>query len=212
MPLGDSRTEARLRAILDAAVDAIVTIDTQGVIEAVNPAVTRIFGYAPEELLGRNVSVLMPPSDAEHHDDYIRRYLDTGQPRIIGIGREVTARRRDGTLFPVHLSVGEAELEGRRIFIGIVRDISDLKAAEDALRKERDFAESLIAKAQAIVVVLDPEGRVVRHNPYLEQLTGYRSEEIQGADWFERFLPEADREAIRRVFRSTLDEIGRAHV
>ena len=114
-----------MRAIFDAAVDSLLIIDEDGVIQALNSPAVRAFGYADEdELLGRNVSMLMPSPDRELHDSYIRAYLKTGRGRIIGLGRSMTAKRFDGTTFPVHVSISEFEHEGRRLFAGIVHDES----------------------------------------------------------------------------------------
>ncbi|MFI5397801.1 MAG: PAS domain S-box protein [Candidatus Binatia bacterium] len=136
---------ARTRAILDAAVDGILTIDERGIIESANPAAEKLFGYSMDEMIGRNVSMLMPPPFREHHDDYLTAYLRTGQRKIIGIGREVVGQRRDGTTFPLDLSVSEVVLSDRRIFTGIVRDASQRKLAEEeraaALRGERRARE-----------------------------------------------------------------------
>ena len=101
-----------LRALIDSAVDGIIVIDAQGRIETFNPAAERLFGYRQEEVAGRNVTVLMPSPYREEHDRYLSRYLETGHAKIIGIGREVTGLRRDGTTFPLHLSVGEFEIDG----------------------------------------------------------------------------------------------------
>ncbi len=125
--------EVRLRAILDNAVDAIITIDETGMIETVNPATEKIFGFSAAELIGNNVSMLMPSPDRERHNGYLADYLSGGEGRIIGIGREVMARRKDGTTFPTHLAVSEIRLGSRRFFTGIVRDISDVKEAERKL-------------------------------------------------------------------------------
>ena len=130
--------EARLNAILDTAVDGIITIDDRGIIESVNPATERIFGFAAEELVGRNVRVLMPPPFHDEHDGYLARYLDTGEARIIGIGREVEAQRKDGSRFPVELAVSEINIAGRRLFTGVLRDISDRRMAEEDARKRRE--------------------------------------------------------------------------
>jgi two-component system sensor kinase FixL len=116
---------ARWQAIVDTATEAIVTIDTAGLIESVNGAASRMFGYAADELVGRNVKVLMPEPYRGEHDGYVQRYLRTGERHIIGIGREVKALRKDGTQFPIMLSVGEAEVAGRRFFTGMIRDITD---------------------------------------------------------------------------------------
>ncbi|MDB5971348.1 MAG: Two-component system, LuxR family, sensor kinase FixL [Hydrocarboniphaga sp.] len=129
------------RAILDTAVDGIITIDEHGLIQSFNGAAERIFGYRADEVLGLNISLLMPEPYRHQHDGYIEAYRSSGQARIIGIGREVEGRRRDGSVFPMDLSVGEIHLPGRRLFTGITRDITDRKAAEaDAQRRLNDLA------------------------------------------------------------------------
>ncbi|MFQ5506433.1 MAG: nitrogen regulation protein NR(II) [Planctomycetota bacterium] len=117
--------EARLLAIFDNAVECIVTIDGRGIIESVNPAAEQAFGYRTAEIAGQNVSMLMPSPYRDEHDEYLRRYLDTGEKRIIGIGREVVGQRKDGSTFPVHISVSEFTVGGRQLFTGILRDISE---------------------------------------------------------------------------------------
>ncbi|MEZ5302267.1 MAG: PAS domain S-box protein [Verrucomicrobiales bacterium] len=122
------------RAVLNTAVNAILTMGEDGVIISANKAVEKIFGYAEGELIGQKVNILMPAPYSREHDAYVNRYVETGERRIIGIGREVTAKRKDGTIFPCDLSVGEFYLaDGRRLFTGIVRDISERKSLEDRL-------------------------------------------------------------------------------
>jgi PAS domain S-box-containing protein len=134
---------AKLKGILESAVTAIITIDECGLIEGVNPATERLFGYGASELIGQNVKVLMPEPYRSEHDGYVESYLRTGEKKIIGIGREVNGRRKDGTNFPLHLSVGEYEAEGRRYFTGIIYDISDRRHIEEALREsERRLGQS----------------------------------------------------------------------
>jgi len=127
-------SKARLQAILDTAVDGIVTIDDKGIIESVNPALENMFGYRAEEITGKNVSLLMPLPFGEAHDGHIERYLDGGEPRIIGIGREVEGQRKDGTIFPVGITVSEVCVAGRRLFTGIIRDNSDRRMSEESTR------------------------------------------------------------------------------
>ena len=129
-------SEARGRAIIETAVDAIILIDSRGRLESFNPAAERLFGYKSHEVIGRNVSMLMPEPYAREHDHYLQRYSTTGERHIIGIGREVTARRRDGTTFPIHLSVAELVIEGEVKFTGIVRDLTERVKLEVKLREE----------------------------------------------------------------------------
>ena len=115
----------RLDAILNTTADGIIVIDAKGTIEAFNRGAQALFGYPESEVVGRNVSVLMPSPEHEEHDTYLERYLATGDARIIGIGRQVTGRRGDGPLFPVQLSVGEMRIGGERKFTGMLHDLSN---------------------------------------------------------------------------------------
>ena len=138
---GDLRaSEARWRSIVRSAVDGIIVIDSRGRIEAFNPAAERLFGYSEEQVRGQNVRMLMPSPYREEHDGYIGRYLDTGEARIIGTGREVTGLRRDGSTFSLHLSVGEVMLEGERKFTGIVHDLTGRVRLEERLRENAALA------------------------------------------------------------------------
>ncbi len=128
-------SRSSLEAVVQATVDALVTIDEDGRIETFNEAARRMFGYAPEEVIGRNVTVLMPDGHATRHSGYMRNYMDTGVARIIGIGREVEGRRRDGSQFPLDLSVGEWRAGGRRHFTAVMRDLTRRREIEAALRR-----------------------------------------------------------------------------
>jgi len=131
---------ARWRAIIESAVDGIIVIDRRGAIESFNPAAERMFGYAADEVIGRNVSLLMPEPHASAHDGYIGRFVASGIPHIIGIGRDVEARRKDGVLFPAHLSVGAVSVDGDTKFTGIVRDLTERMELERKLREETALA------------------------------------------------------------------------
>lgn len=126
---------SRFAALMDAAVDAIIVIDHRGLIQEFNPAAERLFGYSEQDVLLRNVSVLMPEPYAAEHDRYLGRYNTTGEARIIGIGREVQARRQDGSVFPIDLSVGEVKEGDLTFFVGIIRDISDRKEVQELHRR-----------------------------------------------------------------------------
>ena len=124
-----------LHAIIETAIDGIITIDSRGNIETMNPAALKLFGYDHDEVTGKNISVLMPEPDKSAHDGYLERHQRTGEKRIIGIGREVLGLRKNGSTFPFRLAVNEVEYENRRIYTGFIHDLSKEKAAEESLRK-----------------------------------------------------------------------------
>ena len=132
--------ESRMRSIVETAVEGIITIDDKGCIEFFNPAAQRIFGYEAGEVIGRNVSMLMSSPDREDHDAHLKRYQQTGQQHIIGMSREVVGRRKDGSNFPLELAVSEVRLENRKVFTGMLRDITHRKQIEAELIKTRDEA------------------------------------------------------------------------
>lgn len=142
-------SEARIRAILETAVDGIVTLNERGIIESVNAAVEKLFGYTENEVIGENISILMPSPYREEHDTYLANYLKTGEKKIIGIGREVVAQRKDGTTFPIRLSVSEFFLSGKKMFTGIVHDISEEKALQQQILHSERLA--IIGKMAAKV-------------------------------------------------------------
>ncbi len=125
----------RLRAIIDTAIDGIINIDNRGIVESINPAAAKLFGYEPKEIIGKNVSMLMPSPYREEHDGYLERYQSTGKARIIGIGRETKGRRKDGSLFPLRLAVSEVSLGDKTIYTGIIHDLTDVNEAEREVRK-----------------------------------------------------------------------------
>jgi len=176
----DRATGERLRSIIDSAVDGIVVIDHKGRIESFNPAAERLFGYPLSEVLGRNVSMLMPSPYHEEHDGYLQRYLTSGEARIIGIGREVMGRRRDGSAFPLHLSVGEMTIGGERKFTGILHDLSARAALETRVGASEARWHSIVQSAVDGIVVIDAHGRVEAFNPAAERLFGYAEKDLLG--------------------------------
>src|SRR5437870_1587708 len=188
-------SEARTHAILQTAVDGIITIDARGLIESFNPAAERLFGYTADEVLGQNISMLMPSPYREEHDGYMARYLQTGEPHIIGIGREVRARRRDGSTFPIALAVSEVHLAGRRMFTGIVHDLTARVQAEEALRRARDELEVRVQERTAELTAANEEIKrfayIVSHDlrAPLINLKGFASELRAACDVLQAALP-----------------------
>jgi PAS domain S-box-containing protein len=173
-------TNARLQSIIDSAVDGIIVIDSRGRIEAINRGAERLFGYPASEAIGRNVSMLMPSPDHEQHDGYLSRYLTTGAAKIIGVGREVTGRRRDGTTFPLHLSVGEMSIRGERKFTGMLHDLTKRAALDTQLRASEARWRAIIESAVDGIVVIDGYGRIEAFNPAAERLFGYAERDVVG--------------------------------
>lgn len=154
-----SENESRLHAIVDTVVDAVVTIDSRGIVQAFNRSATRIFGWEANEVIGRNVRMLMPEPDRSLHNDYIDNYRSSGQPRIIGSGREVTGQRKDGSLVPIRLAVGQVELRGEPLFVGIMTDITDRHAMEASLREAAEQARQAAEAKSAFLANMSHEIR-----------------------------------------------------
>lgn len=133
-----------LEAIIEHAIDGIITIDKRGVVESINPAASTLFGYRPDEVIGSNINILMPEPDRSNHDAYIANYERTGHRKIIGIGREVLGRKKDGTTFPFRLAVSEVFYRDKKIFTGFIHDLTKEKAAEDQLRRHAVELEEIV--------------------------------------------------------------------
>ena len=143
-----------LNAIIDTAIDGIITIDYRGIVESINPAASKLFGYDPEEVIGKNISVLMPEPYRSAHDGYMQRYQNTGEKRIIGIGREVLGLRKDGRTFPFRLAVSEVLYQDRTIYTGFIHDLSKEKAAEENLKKYTEELEEKIRERTQVLQTL----------------------------------------------------------
>ncbi|MBI3523456.1 MAG: PAS domain S-box protein [Betaproteobacteria bacterium] len=159
--IGLRHNEERLRTVLDSTVDAIIVINTRGIIESVNLAAIQMFGHAQEEILGQNISMLMPEPDHSAHDGYLQAYLGGGERKIIGIGREVEGLRKDGSSFPMHLSVNETQDGDTRLFVGVVRDISAVKNAERELVQLQRFFRLTLDSVSASICVIDEAGIII---------------------------------------------------
>lgn len=184
-------------ALMEAAVDAVIVIDHRGRMQAVNEATCRTFGYRTDELLGHNVSLLMPEPDRSRHDDYLARYHESGDARIIGIGREVIAQRRDGSLFPVRLSVGRVPDTVPPRFVGLVRDITTEHEANAALRMQRDRARAYLELNDSILLELDADHRIREIGKRAAELLGGSVPCLLGRDWIDFMSGDAERERAR---------------
>ena len=169
-----------LQAVLETVVDGILTIDRNGTVITANHAVERIFGYTRQELIGQNVKLLMPSPYHEEHDGYLHNYATTGDRKIIGIGREVQGRKKDGAVFPIYLAVGETTTEQGPIFTGIVRDISERARAEEQLRKERALLKAVVDTAVDGIITINEQGTIITANPATTAIFGYSEGELVG--------------------------------
>jgi len=195
--LTQSDSEGLFETLLSTAVDGIMVIDEKAHVLVYNPACERLFGYPPDQVLGRNVSMLMPEPYRSEHDGYVERYKKTGEKHIIGIGREVTGRRKDGSTFPMYLSVGEGRLAGKRIFVGIVNDISERARREShiqELQKELLHATRLTSTGQLAAALAH------ELNQPLTAILNYVNALADMVDW--ENIPEGE------VTREVLGKIG----
>jgi PAS domain S-box-containing protein len=169
-----------LRAMVDNAADGIIAIDERGRVHMMNPAGERLFGYSRAEVLGRNVSMLMPEPYRSQHDHYLRRYLETGERRIMGVGREVEGRRKDGSTFPMYLSVAEVVQGTDRFFTGIVHDLTASRAAENRIAELQRQEETILTAVGEGILQLDRDGMITFANPAAGQMLGCPRESLIG--------------------------------
>ncbi|MCG6968667.1 MAG: PAS domain S-box protein [Gammaproteobacteria bacterium] len=162
-------SEAKYRAVVETAVDGIITIDKRGVIETYNKAAEHIFGYSAAQAIGKSITMLMPQSYAEHHQDYIENYLYNGTQKVIGTQREVSGMHMDGIIFPLQLSVSEMRIDGESKFTGIVRNIAQIKQTEKALLRSERFSRNILNSLSDHIAVLDKYGNIRQVNDAWEE-------------------------------------------
>ncbi len=196
--------EERLRSVVNHVVDGIISTDENGMVTTFNPAAERIFGCTAQEIIGRNIKQLMPEPYHSQHDDYIANYLRTGQAKILGIGREVVGRRKDGSTFPMDLAISEFRLGQGRGFTGIVRDIAERKQAEDLLRREREFIRLVLDTDPNLIFVKDAAGRFVLVNKALADLYGTTPQALVGRTAGEDVAAPRELDDYRRVEQEVL--------
>jgi PAS domain S-box-containing protein len=189
--------EQRLRLILDSLVVGVITIDQMGVVQSFNPGAERIFGYGPDEVVGKSVNMLVPEPHRSRYDSYIATYLKTGEAKIIGRDREVEGRRKDGSIFPMELEVGEMMVGGRRIFAGIARDITERKRAEEALRESEERFRRLVETTNVIVWEMDlSTWRFTYVSPPAVEILGYPMDDWYGESFWTDHVHPDDREQV----------------
>jgi PAS domain S-box-containing protein len=181
--------EEMLHSVVDNVLDGIITIDSRGTIESFNRAAEKLFGYAASEVIGQNVKMLMPEPYHGEHDGYLQNYFATGHPKIIGTGREVVGKRKDGSTFPMELAVSEFTLGLRRFFTGIVRDITERKHAEEELRQAEERMRSVVDHVVDGIITIDARATVKSFNPAAEKLFGYEQSEVIGLN-VKMLMPE----------------------
>src|SRR6266508_4176247 len=196
-----AQAEERMRSVVNHVVDGIISIDDHGTITTFNPAAERIFGYAAAEVVGRNVSILMPEPYHGQHDGYIANYLRTGEAKIIGIGREVVGQRKDGAVFQMDLSVSEVRLADRRTFAGFVRDIPARKQAEQRLA---ELAQSLAEKNKELETVVYVASHDLR-SP-LVNIQGFSRELASSCTKMQTLLADASAQPDRRELDLILEQ------
>jgi two-component system sensor kinase FixL len=197
-----------MQALLDATVDAVLIIDARGHIEIFNRSAERLFGYETAEVLGRNVSMLMNDRDRGAHDAFIDRYRRTGVPHIIGIGREVEARRKDGSVFPAFLSVGRIAGTDPPRFVGFLHDITLRRETLAAIRRERDRANTYLEVAQVILVALSPDARIQLINRQGCEVLGLRETDLLGRDWIDACVAADQRATVREDLHRLARGVG----
>ncbi|MBF0613808.1 MAG: EAL domain-containing protein [Magnetococcales bacterium] len=174
--LDRERSAALVRAVVDTAVNAIIAIDANKIVHMFNPAAERFFGYRADEVIGHNINRLMPSPTREAHDGYVDHYLETGERKVIGIGREVVCQRQDRSTFPAELFVSEMQVSGMRMFVGVINDITERKQAEEVLILSRRVFEH----AGEAILITGADGLITDVNPAYEKITGYRKDEVLG--------------------------------
>jgi len=172
--------QERLSSLTNIIFDSVVAMDQNGIIQTVNPAVEKVFGYTPKELIGKNVKLIMPEFYVDEQDNYLEKYRIAREKKITNIVREVTGLRKDGSFFPLELSVSEATENNKKIFAGVLRDISERKATEMAIESANRERNLILNSAGEGIYGLDMEGKTTFVNPTACKMLGYTEEEILG--------------------------------
>src|SRR5215203_3922290 len=201
------KSEARYRTVLDAAFDAIVTITPDGIVRWFNRGAERIFGHRAEEVIGKPVTLLMPERYRDLCVAGLHRYLQTGEARVVGGTTELVGLRKDGSEFPIEMSLGETHENGDRLFTGVIRDVTERKEAETAIKESEERFRSLVQNTSDIITILEADGTVRYISPGVERVIGYKPEEQVGINAFGSVHPD-DRERALATFAEVLKKPG----
>lgn len=195
----------RLQTVVDSVLDGLIAIDEKGSITLFSHSSEKIFGYSAEEVMGRNVNILMPEPYHSAHDQYLRNYLTTGTKRIIGIGREVQGLRKDGTVFPLDLSITELHSTEEQGFIGLVRDITERKYLDEQLRNSERMKKAMLESSLDAIITIDSDSRICEFNQPASAIFGYALYEVIGKSMADLIVPEQYREAHKRGIKRYLN-------
>lgn len=201
------KSDARYRTVLDAAFDAIVTITSDGIVRWFNRGAERIFGHRAEEVIGQPVTLLMPKRYRELCVAGLHRYLQTGEAHVVGGTTELVGLRKDGSEFPMEMSLGETLGEGERLFTGVIRDVTERKKAEKAIKESEERFRSLVQNTSDIITILEADGTVRYISPAVERVTGYKPDEQIGINAFGSVHPD-DRDRALSIFAEVLEKRG----
>jgi diguanylate cyclase (GGDEF)-like protein/PAS domain S-box-containing protein len=212
--LGDElrKSEARYRTVLDAVFDAIVTITPDGIVRWFNRGAERTFGHRADEVIGQPVTLLIPERYRDLCVAGLHRYLRTGEAHVVGGTTELVGLRKDGSEFSMEMSLGETHVDGERLFMGIIRDITERKRAEDALREARDRIGSVFDHAPIGMAVVSLEGRYLQVNRSLCEMLGYSEEKLRALTWQEITHPDDMEASLAYARRIKEDEIPKYHL
>lgn len=189
----------RLNAVIQNAHDGIITFNEEGILESMNPAAANLFGCEPQEAIGNSVGMLLTSTYGRDYTQ-IQKYLEKDFEKIIGKGREMEGRRKDGAAFPFRFSVSEVLINNRKLFTGILHDLTEQKLAEKKMWQEKERAKKYLDVANTMMVALDKNGRVELFNKKGEEMLGYSESEILGQVWFDLFVPSESKESVKQSF------------
>ena len=207
------QAEERFHNVVEASPVAMLGTDANGNITLSNEQATKVFGYPAEELAGLPLEELIPERLREAHRQHRAEYARDRRTRAMGAGLELYGLRKDGREFPAEIGISTAENDDGSIYMATVIDLTARREAEEALLLEQAYTDSLVETTQAIILVLELDGAIRYFNPYMEQLSGYRLDEVKGKSWFDTFIPESDRPEIRQLAKQAIaGQLNRANV